>query len=308
MITPVNRLLDLGHVWHTMRETQCDNVYDFISKYNKPTKLVFETTQVLTKDKKGVEQMEVKKNTKNIGGYGGFKLPETWDEFLTMESHMKGSGNKVVDLLSGRKQAPQSPNDFTDHLKTLTIAYPEDRPLLSKRYKEAFDAVFNNKWSDALNFSGIGWRFKFQDLWGISFVKNADRITSLDLSNNPELEGTFAIFQALPEICLLNLNGCKNFDCSNAFELICSKEWKMKAFLTDLHLDGTNVQSYLGPAIDQSGIRHLKQLTLNNCWQLKHDLQEWELAPQKNTVTKLSLSGCREIIGNLSYQQATKMK
>lgn len=300
MLTPGNQLLDLGHMYRVMAETQCENVYDFIGKYNKPPRLVFETVQVEVEDEEGQMQIETKKVTKNMGGYGGYKLPETWDEFVTMESHMKGSGNKVVQLLSGRKEAPRHPSAFTAHLDTLLITDTEDRQLLSLRYHEVFNAIFNDRWREELDFSGLGWRFQFKDLWDISISAHFNRIMSLDLSENPELEGSFEVFEPLCEIKMLNLAGCLTFDCSNAMELISSKTWKMKMFLNTLILDRTNVQTDVAPLLEHAGARNMRDLRLNNCWQLTGELDAWQNGPLMRTIESVSMSGCRGILGNLS--------
>ena len=299
MLTPGNKLLDLGHMYRVMAKTQSENVYEFISKYAKPERLVFETVQVEVEDEGGKMQIEARKVTKNLGGYSGYKIPETWDEFVTMESHMKGSGNEVVQLLSGRQEAPRDPATFTAHVEGLTIADPKDLEIISRRYEETFQAIFTTRWKDELDFSGLGWRFNFKDLWDVSIVNNVERITSLDLSENPGLEGTFEILKPMAELKTLNLAGCRNFDCERAIEFVSSKEWKMKTFLLSLTLDRTNCATDLGIALEHSGVRTIRHLSLSNCWQLEGDLSAWQTGPLERTITSISLSGCRKMTGNL---------
>ena len=103
-----------------------------------------------------------------------------------------------------------TPERFETLLSELKTTNGSDIDFLKKKFSEGYMELFSSEIT-SYNFSGLGWKFDIQVLFDTIFKDGSEYITKLDLCDN-DLFGDISLFQKLPYLTWLNIEGCSELD------------------------------------------------------------------------------------------------
>ena len=181
MTKPSHLLLDLGSLYQTVKKWGLNGLplTRFVDKY--------------------VEQADA------------YKTPESWREMLRIDKYCIGSGELAVDFIRQRETAFLEPIKFDKSGQKLKLKMVSDRRVISQNYRLAFKALFQSDEFTSLNWSGLQWSFDLGVIESSCFVHVGERLTALDLSDNPGLSGELSLFERMTALKKLSLGGCCAF-------------------------------------------------------------------------------------------------
>ena len=182
-------MLDMKFVKEKMEKWDCETLKDMIAKYVE----------------KGADQ--------EVASWSGM-----FNGFVKTGKNELGKYQIAINLTNhpSRSKAPMTPEIFAKLFHadppsgSLQVTNGADVELLKKKFAQGYKELFSSGIA-TYNFSGLGWNFDLRILFDTIFKDGTEDITKLELCDN-DLFGDISLFQQLPQLEWLNVEGCSELD------------------------------------------------------------------------------------------------